>query len=176
MRPALSRVGRFPDAIADRDVAAHERLTRPDVEDVVIGGRDRDRSDRRERQAVGERLPPRAAVGRLEEAARRRARVVDARFTGLSGDGDHAIAVRSDEPPAERFVQLRIETLCADTRGHSEREKRCDDETLNHVFPNEMSWSTREQRGRLRPRSWARQRPRARSSIARRRGRCTICR
>src|SRR5262249_46867483 len=75
--PGPPGVGRLVDTVADRDVAADERLASAGPDDVGIGRRDGERADRGDRLVVEDRLPVRAVVGGLEDAARCRARVVD---------------------------------------------------------------------------------------------------
>jgi hypothetical protein len=66
----VAGVGGFVDAVAVGGVAAEVALAGADVDDVGIGGSDRDRADGAELQlAVGHGNPVRAAVGGLEDAA-----------------------------------------------------------------------------------------------------------
>ena len=104
VRPRLAGVGRLVGAAALNDVAADVRLAGADVDDVGIRGGDGDRADRRVvDQAVGHRLPGRAAVGRLPQAAAGRAHVVLVRPRRAAGDGNGAAAARGAETaPAQR--------------------------------------------------------------------------
>ena len=68
-------------------------LAGADVDDVWIGRGDGDGADRRAGDlTVGHRLPRRAAVGRLPQAAAGGAEVVLERTRGAAGDGDRAPA------------------------------------------------------------------------------------
>ena len=71
MRPRAARVGGLVDAVAvRRHDAADGVLAHADVDDVRVGGRDRDRADRRGLHlAVGDVGPRAAAVGGLPDAA-----------------------------------------------------------------------------------------------------------
>ena len=69
MRPRLTSVRGFVDAVADREIRARQPLTARDVHDVRIGWRDRHPSDRSGRLIVEERLPRAAGVRRLPHAA-----------------------------------------------------------------------------------------------------------
>ena len=60
-------------------------------------------------EAVGDVLPVRAAVGRLPDAAARRAEVEDLLVDGIAGDGDDAPAAeRPDQAPFERVEERGI--------------------------------------------------------------------
>src|SRR5262249_18299628 len=79
--PRLAAVGGLVDAIAGANVAANVPLTRADVNDVGIGGRQRDRPDARRRLIVEGGLPRHAAVDGLPYPARCRRHVVNQRIT-----------------------------------------------------------------------------------------------
>ena len=74
--PGLAGVGRLPDAVAVRDVAAHRHLAAAGVDDVGVPVGDRDGADRAAEEAVRDVLPGAAAVGRLPHAAAGAAEVV----------------------------------------------------------------------------------------------------
>jgi hypothetical protein len=77
--PRPAGVGRFPDAVAVRDVAADGLLAAPDVDDVRVGLADGDGADRAAEEAVGDVLPRGPAVGRAPDAATRSRRAVACR-------------------------------------------------------------------------------------------------
>ena len=81
MRPTCDqvapRVGRLVDTVAPAAVRRAVRFARADPHDRGIGGRDRDIADGRHGSLFEDRRPRRAAVGRLPDAARRRADVDD---------------------------------------------------------------------------------------------------
>ena len=124
VRPGLARIGRLVDAVADRDVAADERLARAGPHDVGIRRRDGDRSDRRHRLAVENRIPVRAVVDRLEDAARRRADVIDVRVGGNAGDGDDAIADGSDVAELQLRVRIGRDRRRARLRARHDRQQQ----------------------------------------------------
>ena len=75
--PALAGVARLVDAIALDDVAPEAGFTHAGVDNVGIGGRDRDRPDRcRSEVGITDRGPGQAEVARLPDAAADRAEVV----------------------------------------------------------------------------------------------------
>src|SRR5207247_17775 len=83
--------------------------TGPD--DVRVGRRNGERSDRGDRLAVEDRLPGMTAVARFENSAGGGAGIVDERVARHSGDGDDAIPVRTDVAPRELAVNLRARAV-----------------------------------------------------------------
>ena len=80
----------------------------PAPDEARIGGRDRERADRRDRHAVGDRRPVAAAVGGLPHATRRRAGVVDEGIAGHARDRGDAIADNgADEAECESLLRPR---------------------------------------------------------------------
>ena len=69
--PGLAAVGRFVDAVADRDGVARPALAGADPDHLRVGRIERDRADRLHRLLVEHRLEGRAAVDRLPHAAGR---------------------------------------------------------------------------------------------------------
>ena len=93
VRPGLPGVDRLVDAVADHvAVADRPGFAGAGPDHVGIGRRHRERADRRDRHAVGDRRPADAAVGGLPDAARRGAGVVDRRIAGHAGDRRDAVA------------------------------------------------------------------------------------
>ena len=72
--PVLAAVGRFVDAVADRDAVAHPGLAGAHPHDLRIGGIDGDGADRLHVRLVEHRLEGGAAVDRLPHAAAGRGR------------------------------------------------------------------------------------------------------
>ena len=123
--PCLASVGRLVDPVSNRDVAADECLAGARPNDVRIGGRDGQRANRRDILVVEDRVPVRTVVGRLEDAARRRACVIDVRTAGDSGDGNNPVADRSDVAKLQLLVGIgrerRVGGLC-----HDKPHRGCD--------------------------------------------------
>src|SRR6185437_5608682 len=90
------------------DVAADVRLASADVHDTGITRRDGDRTDRPDRLVVEDRLPVRAAVGALPDAATRRAGVIRVGIARHASDGVGAVPLRADEPPLERGQECAV--------------------------------------------------------------------
>ena len=127
VRPGLAGVGGFVDAVAAHDVAADAGFAHADVDDVGIRLGDGDRADRGAGdQAVGDRRPLRAAIGRLPQAAADRAEVGFLRPSLDAGDRDRsAAAIRADAAPLEGAGQRRIQRavrgrLCREVRSRAE--------------------------------------------------------
>src|SRR5258708_7178095 len=83
MTPVLAAIVRFVHAVADGEVGTLESFAATNVEDVGVGGRDRDGANGAGRLLVEERLPGAAIVVGLPDAA-----VVHAneKNVGLVGD------------------------------------------------------------------------------------------
>ncbi len=137
--PGPAGVGRFVDAVADREVGPLEALTARDVDDVRVRGRDGDGPDRARRLVVEDGAPGAAVVGRLPDAAVANAHVEDVGLRWDAGYGPGAPgAVGPDRAPAHLGEELLVKRLGGE-RGRSEdggREqeegRRCqetDDET-----------------------------------------------
>jgi hypothetical protein len=104
--PAASGVGRFVDAVADRQVGPLEAFAAADVDDVRIGRRDGNRADRLRRLIVEQRRPGVAVVGRLPDAAVVDADIEDVRLLGDAGGAHRAAAAeRADVAPLEHPEQ-----------------------------------------------------------------------
>ena len=122
-RPVLSGIGGTVDPVADGDVAAQEGLTGPEPHHVRIARGHRDRADRGHAQRIGDRDPADAAVGALEQAATRGARVVRLVLAGNAGHRDHAVAVGADETPRRNIDEGRVERS-DDRRGRCRHRRR----------------------------------------------------
>ena len=73
MRPGLAAVGRFVDAVADRNAVARPRFARADPDVLRVLRIERDRADRLHRLLVEDRPVMRSAVFRFPNAAAGRA-------------------------------------------------------------------------------------------------------
>src|SRR5204863_9517387 len=85
--PALSGVGRLPQAVAVRDVAADGLFTATDVDDRRVARRYAYRADRAAEKPVGHVSPRLAGIGGLPDAAATRAEVVRVALARDSFDG-----------------------------------------------------------------------------------------
>ena len=127
MRPGFAAIGRFVDAVADRDAVARPRFTRADPDVLRILRVERDRADRLHRLFVEDRSIMRAAVFGFPNAAAGRAdKDRDlARWLAVAGDGGDASAHRGRADVARaqagdgRRVKWRF--LCA-TRNYAKKQ------------------------------------------------------
>src|SRR5205814_703137 len=90
--PRRAGVARFADAGADGYAVAHPRLAGADPDVLVVRRIDRDRADRLRRLVVKNRLEREAGIGRLPDAAARRADVDRRRRVGGAVDRRNAAA------------------------------------------------------------------------------------
>src|SRR6185437_354369 len=90
VRPVFAAVGGSPDAVSDRRALAVVGLAGADVDDVRVVGGDADCADGLVGLLVEHRLPVRAAVLRLPDAAGREAGVHDHGIVVRAGDVVHA--------------------------------------------------------------------------------------
>ena len=119
----LAGVGRLVDAVARREGPAR-LIARSDVDGVRLGRRNRDRADRRDVDVVEDRLPCRAGVRRLPDAAFRRADVVGRRIARYAGGRrDVARARRSDRAPTHLAEECGAHGRRLRRRGGHERER-----------------------------------------------------
>ena len=106
MRPRGACVTRFVHAVTARLLAGS------DVNNVGIRGRERNSTDGCDVLIIEDRIPNASAIGRLPNSASRCAHVIDRGIAGNPGDGrDTATTVRTDETPAHRRVQTRVDGL-----------------------------------------------------------------
>src|SRR4051794_10841779 len=69
VRPRLSGIGGFVDAVSGGEIGPLQSFAAPDVDDVGVRRRDRDRADRSGRLLVEDRFPGEPVVVRLPDAA-----------------------------------------------------------------------------------------------------------
>ena len=101
--PGVAAVGGLVHAVAVRDVRAHVGLSGADVEHIRIRGRHGDRSDRRDRLAVEDRLPGAARVVGAPDAAAHRPEVEPIGLIRNTGHREDASAAeRPRHPPWRR--------------------------------------------------------------------------
>jgi hypothetical protein len=140
--PRVSGVCRLVDAIALVDAATGDQVAHADVDDVRIRRRDLNAADgRRLFHVIEDRVPRRARAGRLPHAAEWES---DIEHSGLSDDagdgGDATAAERTDVPPHESIVEVRI-----DGRSKGQRKKTGGDEEGDrasaHRKSAERAWS-----------------------------------
>src|SRR5205807_1656308 len=106
--PGLARINRFVDSLPYRDMTANPRFAGSGPNDVRIRRSNRQRANRRNRLRVEYRFPMNAAIDRLENSARRRARVVNKRLTRHSHDRSYAVAHWAKVSPAQRISVCRL--------------------------------------------------------------------
>ena len=127
--PALAAVSGLVDTVANDDVAADEALTSARPHDVGIARRDRQRADRLHRLIVENRAPVDAAIGALEDPARRCSDQVRVGVARHADNGAHSVADRSDVAIAQPVECIGPELLCLGCRARrDERERQGDDQ------------------------------------------------
>src|SRR5262245_9544500 len=125
-RPGFPGVERFVDAVADRDVAADECFAGTGPHRARIAGGHGERANRLDVLGVEHRLPVRAVIDRLPDAAGCRTGVIDVRTARHARYGDHAIADRSDVPEFQRAecVGRRTRRLGGDQDAAEPRQRK----------------------------------------------------
>ena len=128
MRPRLSGVGGFVDAVARREIGTLQPFAAAHVDDVRIGRRDGNRADRAGRLVVEDRRPDAAVVGRLPHAAVGGGDVEDVGLRRHAGGRLRpSAAMRADHPPPHLAVHrgrdlLRRGPCARDHETHHGRE------------------------------------------------------
>ena len=122
VRPRPPAVDRPVHAIAVADRIAQRRFAAPDVDDVGVRRRDRERADRRDRLRVEHRRPRAARVHRFPDAAVDRAEV---ELVRPARDAAHRIdasaAERTEHPPTQTRIETRVVWLLS---GHQSQNRR----------------------------------------------------
>src|SRR5579872_2566037 len=85
--PGLPAVDCFINSVPVRDIATNTRFASANVNDVWIGGRNRQASDRADSLLVENRRPRHRAVGRFPHSAAGRAKIISCGITGYAGSG-----------------------------------------------------------------------------------------
>ena len=103
MRPGFSRVGRFVNAVADGKIGSMQTFAAADINDIRIGNRHGDGTDRTGWLIIKDRLPGSPVIGRLENAAIDLRHVKDIWLRGNAGDRARSTAAEwSDVAPSQR--------------------------------------------------------------------------
>jgi len=111
--PRLAAVGRLEDAVTDAEVRTMEPLAGADVDDVGIGPRDADVTDRPGRRAVEDRPPRPSVVVGLPHAAGVNAGEEDVRLRRDADAGDRpAGAEWSDQAVAKVLIAGDVDARC----------------------------------------------------------------
>jgi len=105
MRPGLAGVGRFVNAVADREIGPVQSFTARHVENVGIGGSHCDGADRLRRFMIEDRIPRAAVVVGLPHSAVHLADVEHIRLArNARGCAGASAAKRADHPPVQLLV------------------------------------------------------------------------
>jgi len=101
MSPSLAGIGRLVDSIANGKIGAMQAFPAGDVNDVGIGGSNRDGADRLRRFVVKDGCPGTSIVVRLPHSSVDLAYVKDIRLARYAAGGSCATAAkRADHAPA----------------------------------------------------------------------------
>src|SRR5579871_1424138 len=112
MAPGFSAIRALVDSVADGEVGALQALAAPHIDDIGVGGGERDGADGSGGLVVEGGVPGAAVVVGLPDAAVVDADVEDIGLIGDSGRADGtSSAERSDHAPLESGVELGIVTL-----------------------------------------------------------------
>ena len=106
--PGLPRIERAVNSTPNRYVAPDERFSGACPNHIRVAPRHRQRSNRRHRLCIENRLPVDAAIGGFEDSARRRSHVIKVRLARHSGDRGSAIPDWPDVAKLQLAVNLRI--------------------------------------------------------------------
>ncbi len=112
MRPGFSRVGRFVNAIARRQVRTLQSFAAANVNNVRIGRSHRQRADGAGRLVVENRIPRVPEIRGLPDAAVDGRHVENVRLVRHAGDRHSAAsAERPDAAPAHFGIEFLVELL-----------------------------------------------------------------
>src|SRR5713226_8931636 len=126
MRPSLSGIGGFVDTVAGREIRALQPFAAAHVNDIGIGGSNRQRADGAAGLVVENRIPSVAEVGGLPDAAVDGGHVENVGLVWHARDGHGAAsAKRTDAAPAHFGVEVLIELL----RVRGTAKNSCDDDS-----------------------------------------------
>ena len=104
MGPRLSRIGRFVNPVADGKVGPVQSLSTPDVNDVRIGRRNRNRADGLCRLLIEDRIPGTPVVIRFPYSAIYLPHVEDIWLAGNAGSS-------ACPSPAQRTIMRQCKSL-----------------------------------------------------------------
>jgi len=131
--PGFAGVAGFVDAVADFDVAANVGLAGTGVDDIRIGRRDGQRTERRSRLIVGNRLPVNAAVGRFPYSAGGSGGVASKRIARHAGNATNTPARRRPDGAKLQALEWRriafgfVAVRCLYTSQCGERRQKEED-------------------------------------------------
>jgi hypothetical protein len=110
--PGRAAVGRFINAVAERETGTNVALAGSRINRLRIGGSHGQRPDRCYRLSIENRSPHRSGIGRLPNSAIDRAEIKGGGIARHAGHGHRAsTAERADQAPFEPVQQLRRNTL-----------------------------------------------------------------
>ena len=134
MRPGRARVGGLVDAIAHRKIGTMQSFAAAHVDDIRIGGRDRDRADRAGRLVIEDRIPCAAEVVGLPHAAIHRADVEDIRLAGNAAIRARApSAKRTDVAPMHLARDCEVSICWANNKGGENSNRRSKKKCKKHL-------------------------------------------
>src|SRR5690349_10986686 len=121
MRPGLSRVGGFVNAVAYGQIGTLQSFATADIDDVWIGWRYRNAPDRAGRLIVENRIPRAAIVIRLPNSTVHLRHIENTRLRRNARQCTHATSTAwADAAPVKRAKEFRIELLRNRHRGNSD--------------------------------------------------------
>src|SRR5437660_918809 len=110
MLPGPPGVRRLVDTVADRKIGTTQPFAATDINDVRVGGRDRQRSDRTRRLIIEDRVPCPSVVSRLPYAAIVRRHIEDVGLAGYTGNGNSsARSKRPNHAPVQFLIKGRVD-------------------------------------------------------------------
>ena len=125
MGPGFAGVGRFVDAVADGEIGPMQSFAAPDVDDVGIGNRNRERADRAGRLIIENRLPGASVIVRLENAAIDLREIENVRLRRHARDrADPSAAVGPDVAPVEEVGKIGARRKCELPNEKARQRKR----------------------------------------------------
>src|SRR6266404_3854023 len=143
MLPCASSVGRFVYAVADGEIRATQPFAAAHINNVWIGRRNRQRSDRTRGLVVEGRVPSASVVSRLPHAAIVGRHIEDIRLAGNSGNSHCPSGSEwADHAPVQFLVKCRVDLLGGKRNGKKQKAKggeRNPGELLVHSWSSEKA-------------------------------------
>ena len=143
MRPGFSGVAGFVNAVAHGKIGPRQTFAAPDINNVGIGRRHGNGSDRLRRFTVKDGIPRAAVIVRLPDAAVDRAHVKHIGLTRHAASCAGPAAARgADHAPAHFLVSgfgnlLRRGGMAGNQSKHGDKRKRKNAKPANHGGPPE---------------------------------------